>query len=189
MYFLNQPSLTFLIPTNIKITYTLKNDFYVSSIKTNNFKNLFNLKNKMFLIYVNSKYVVIQPTTFTKKKNIQLCGLYNTLLKQSFQQILNNIEFKKVLFLKGIGFKATVENLVLILKLGYSHDVKILIPNDVQTRVVKSNKILCSSTDKNKLSGFIATIRRVKKPDPYKGKGIFFFNENVLQKEGKKNKK
>lgn len=189
MYFLNQAALTFLIPKNIKISYTKEKNFYISSTKTSNFKNLQNFKDKTFCIYANSNFVVIQPSSFTKKKNTQLCGLYNTLLKQTSQQILNNVEFKKVLFLKGIGFKAVVDKFVLVLKLGFSHDLKLLIPDDIRVRVLKSNKVVCSSTDKNKLSGFISTIRLSKKRDPFKGKGVFFLNENVLQKEGKKNKK
>jgi ribosomal protein L6P/L9E len=188
MYFLKKPTIVYNIPENIKITYIKKKYFYISTQITNNIKILYYFKNNDFQIYTNSKILIIQPLFHTKKKNIQLCGLYSIKLRQFSQQVLKKV-FKKILFLKGIGFKAKVDGVFLQLKLGFSHEVILTIPKYIKVHVLKANKIMCVGSDKDQLSQFISTIRLSKKKDPYKGKGIFFLNENVLQKEGKKNKK
>ena len=73
-----------------------------------------------------------------------------------------------------------------MLKLGFSHKLKIKIPNNIKIFCSKSNKIIFFSVEKDKLFEFIIKVKNLKKPDSYKGKGLIFKNENLKLKEGKK---
>ncbi len=96
--------------------------------------------------------------------------------------------FKSNLILKGIGFKSVIENDHLILKLGFSHNIKISIPKNIKI-ISKTNNLIFSSIDLILLMQFVHYIRNYKKPEPYKGKGLLLKNEPLFQKEGKKTKK
>ena len=122
-----------------------------------------------------------------KKEKKKILGLYSSLLKKNIIGLLLN--FKKHLILNGVGYKVFKEEKNLILKLGYSHDIIIQIPEEIQVNILKNNQIICISNNWLKLTQFTYQIRQYKKPEIYKGKGILFKNEKILQKIGKKNKK
>ena len=96
--------------------------------------------------------------------------------------------FKINLFLKGIGFKTFIKNNNLILKLGFSHNIIIPIPDNIKI-INQSNKLIFNSIDYIFLNQFVYSIKNYKKPEPYKGKGLLLKNEKILKKEGKKSKK
>lgn len=90
----------------------------------------------------------------------------------------------------GIGYKVSVENNQLILKLGYSHDIIYDIPKDITISIVPKQKnltILIFGNNHQKVKQVAAEIRGLKSPEPYKGKGIRYFDEVVKLKQGKKN--
>merc|ERR1712127_1111211 len=89
-------------------------------------------------------------------------------------------KFKVHLILKGIGFKVSQIDKSLKFKLGFSHDISIEIPNDIEARIIDSNQIILYSSNWNKLTQFSHIIKRLKKVEPYKGKGILLKNETVL---------
>ena len=93
-------------------------------------------------------------------------------------------QFKSVLILKGIGFKVKINDNKLIFKLGFSHNITIKIPINLNI-YIKGNKILFISYDFNLLKQYINFIKNLKKPEPYKGKGIYIDNEIIKLKEGK----
>ena len=72
------------------------------------------------------------------------------------------------------------------MQLGYSHDIKLAIPNDLEVKCTKPTEILVSGIDKQKVGQFSSEIRRLRKPEPYKGKGIKYQEEFIRRKEGKK---
>ncbi len=96
-----------------------------------------------------------------------------------------NEKFKKELIIEGVGYKANVVGKVITLSVGFSHDVKLDILDGIGV-IVEKNTIKIEGINKEDVGLFAARIRAVKKPEPYKGKGIRYFDEIVRRKEGKK---
>lgn len=96
-----------------------------------------------------------------------------------------NTPFVKKLEVQGIGYRTELTGKQLKLSVGFSHPVLVNIPEDV-TVVVEKNIITISSADKESVGQFAASVRAIKKPEPYKGKGIRYEGEVVRQKAGKK---
>ena len=90
--------------------------------------------------------------------------------------------------LNGVGYRASVTGNELILNLGYSHPVQISIPETITVEVIKNTTISLKSCDKELLGLFAANIRSWRRPEPYKGKGILYKNEQILRKAGKSGK-
>lgn len=95
-------------------------------------------------------------------------------------------EFKKELVLKGVGYRAKPEGQNLVLTLGYSHPVKLAIPKTIKVEAPQPTEIVLTSVDKQALGEFCAVIRSYRMPEPYKGKGILFKDEQIIRKVGKK---
>lgn len=97
--------------------------------------------------------------------------------------------FDKKLLLVGVGYRATVEGNVLVLNLGFSHLVKMEIPEGIQVTVEENTRITVSGYDKSAIGQFAASVRKWRPPEPYKGKGVRYADEIVRRKEGKAGKK
>ena len=94
--------------------------------------------------------------------------------------------YEKVLELVGVGFRANLKGDILNLQLGFSHDINFKIPNDVKIVVEKQTTLKISGSDKQ-IVGMVATkIKSLRRPEPYKGKGIREKGQYILRKEGKK---
>ena len=93
--------------------------------------------------------------------------------------------FTKTLQIEGVGYRAAVEGTNIVLNVGFSHPVTLAIPEGIAAEVVKSDIIL-KGADKDALGQFAADVRKVKKPEPYKGKGIRYQGEFIIRKQGKK---
>ena len=115
-----------------------------------------------------------------------LHGLYRTLINNMIIGVSE--QFKLTLILKGVGYRATVQGKEIILNLGYSHPVHIEIPETISVEVVQNTTLNLKSCDKELLGLFAANIRTWRKPEPYKGKGILYKNEQILRKAGKAGK-
>jgi len=94
--------------------------------------------------------------------------------------------FHKVLEIEGVGFRAALQGKELVLQLGFSHEIKYAIPAGIEIKAEKPTKLAISGFDKQKVGQVAAEIRGMKKPEPYKGKGIKYAGEQVRRKEGKK---
>ena len=94
--------------------------------------------------------------------------------------------FSKILEINGVGYRASIEGNILTLQLGYSHDIKLAIPKDLEVKCSKPTEIIVSGIDKQKVGQFASEIRKLRKPEPYKGKGIKYQEELIRRKEGKK---
>lgn len=108
-------------------------------------------------------------------------------------RIINAIEgvqkgFEKVLDLVGVGFKAVVKGSSIELHLGYSQPRSLEIPKGISVRVEKNVQVIISGIDKQFVGQFAASIRSVRKPEPYKGKGVLYKGETIRRKAGKKAK-
>ena len=111
-------------------------------------------------------------------------GMTRTLINNMVTGVSEG--FSKILEINGVGYRASIESNILTLQLGYSHDIKLAIPNDLEVKCTKPTEILVSGIDKQKVGQFSSEIRRLRKPEPYKGKGIKYQEEFIRRKEGKK---
>jgi len=93
--------------------------------------------------------------------------------------------FTKVLDIEGVGYRAEVKGTTLVLNVGFSHPVPLDIPAGV-TALVEKSAITLTAADKDLLGQFAANVRKVRKPEPYKGKGIRYRGEYIIRKQGKK---
>lgn len=93
--------------------------------------------------------------------------------------------FKKVLVIEGVGYKASVTGSTLTLNVGYSNPKEYTLPSEVSASVEGSTKIILQSIDKELLGLTASKIRQIRKPEPYKGKGIRYENEQIVRKVGK----
>ncbi|MEK7180541.1 MAG: 50S ribosomal protein L6 [Patescibacteria group bacterium] len=126
--------------------------------------------------------VEVKPTVSAAEAGA-LWGTYASHVKNMLDGV--NTLYKKVLILEGIGYKAELQGANLLFSLGFSHPVKIAIPSDLKVSCEK-NVITISGIDNERVGAFAAALRDLKKPEPYKGKGIRYQNEVILRKEGKK---
>ena len=115
-----------------------------------------------------------------------LHGLYRTLINNMMIGVSE--QFEVTLILKGVGYRATVQGKEIVLNLGYSHPVNIEIPETISVEVIQNTTINLKGCDKALLGLFAANIRAWRRPEPYKGKGILYKNEQVLRKAGKTGK-
>ena len=120
------------------------------------------------------------------KKVRALHGLYRTLINNMVLGVSE--QFDLTLILKGVGYRAVVEGKEIVLSLGYSHPVKIEIPKEISVEVVKNTTVNLKSCDKELLGLFASNIRSWRQPEPYKGKGILYKDEQILRKAGKSGK-
>ena len=115
-----------------------------------------------------------------------LHGLYRTLINNMIIGVSE--QFQLTLILKGVGYRALVQNKEIVLSLGYSHPVKINIPDTIFIEVIQNTTINLKSCDKELLGLFASNIRAWRRPEPYKGKGILYKDEQILRKAGKAGK-
>ncbi len=94
--------------------------------------------------------------------------------------------FKKELLIVGVGYRAQASGQKLTLNIGFSHPIEYDVKKDVKVTVTENTKILVEGPDKQAVGEVAATIRRFRKPEPYKGKGIRYVDERISLKEGKK---
>jgi large subunit ribosomal protein L6 len=118
-----------------------------------------------------------------KQNDHSLHGLYRTLINNMVIGVSE--QFKLTLVLKGVGYRAAVQGKEVVLNLGYSHPVKIEIPETISVEIAQNTTINLKSCDKELLGLFAANIRAWRRPEPYKGKGILYEGEQILRKAGK----
>lgn len=130
---------------------------------------------------------ILRVSLKNEARNLRsLHGLYRTLINNMIIGVSE--QFQITLILKGVGYRAVLQGKEIILNLGYSHPVKINIPDDIFIEVVQNTTINLKSCDKEKLGLFASNIRTWRRPEPYKGKGILYQNEQIIRKAGKAGK-
>jgi len=117
------------------------------------------------------------------KNHKALHGLSRSLINNMVEGVTKGYE--KALEINGVGYRAQKQGKKLVLTVGYSHPVEIPEEDGVEFDVPAPNKIIVKGIDKQKVGAIAAKIREVRKPEPYKGKGIKYENERILRKEGK----
>ena len=117
------------------------------------------------------------------KQNRAYHGLYRNLIQNMVTGV--SAGFSKTLLINGVGYRAEVNGKTLVLNLGYSNMVEYIINDDITITLDGNNKVVVSGIDKQKVGQAAAEIRSLRPPEPYKGKGIVYENENLRRKIGK----
>lgn len=173
--------LPIMIPENVDINYnnseiTIKGKF--GTLQTNIPE----------VININQDNGKLRVSLKEKTKKVEaLHGLYRTLINNMIIGVSK--QFELILTLKGVGYRAAVQGNQIVLSLGYSHPVKIEIPKTISVQVEQNTTIILKSCDKELLGLFASNIRAWRKPEPYKGKGILYKDEQIIRKAGKSGKK
>ncbi len=118
------------------------------------------------------------------QRNRAAWGMQRTLVQNLVTGVTEG--FTKVLEITGVGYRAQAQGKNLRLQLGYSHDVNFPIPEGIEVKTPDQNTVEISGIDSQKVGQVAAEIRRWRKPEPYKGKGIKYRGEYIFRKEGKK---
>ena len=127
--------------------------------------------------------ISVQPANETKQARA-FWGMQRTLVQNLVTGVTDG--FTKVLEITGVGYRANAQGKMLKLQLGYSHDVDFAIPEGIEIKTPDNTTIEISGMDKQQVGQVAAEIRRWRKPEPYKGKGIKYRGEYIFRKEGKK---
>ena len=127
--------------------------------------------------------IAVNPANDSKQAR-SFWGLQRTLVSNLVEGVTDG--FTKVLEISGVGYRAQAQGKRLKLQLGYSHDVDIEVPEGIEVKTPDQTTVEISGIDKQKVGQFAAEIRRWRKPEPYKGKGIKYRGEYIFRKEGKK---
>lgn len=129
--------------------------------------------------------IEVMPRDDSKRAR-SMWGMSRTLVDNLMIGVLNG--FSKTLEINGVGYRAALKGKELQLQLGYSHDVLYPIPEGILVQCPKPTEIVISGIDKARVGQVAAEIRRYRKPEPYKGKGVKYAGEFIFRKEGKKKK-
>ncbi|MDK2766982.1 50S ribosomal protein L6 [Sphingomonas sp.] len=127
--------------------------------------------------------ITVKPANDTKRAKA-FWGMQRTLVQNLVTGVTEG--FTKKLLITGVGYRANAQGRKLKLQLGYSHDVDLDVPEGVEVKTPDQTTVEISGNDKQAVGQFAAEIRRWRKPEPYKGKGIKYDGEFIFRKEGKK---
>ena len=127
--------------------------------------------------------IVVKPANDTKRAR-SFWGMHRTLVQNLVTGVTDG--FTKVLEITGVGYRAAAQGRNLRLQLGYSHDVNIAVPEGLEVKTPDPTTVEISGNDRQRVGQLAAEIRRWRKPEPYKGKGIKYRGEYIFRKEGKK---
>ncbi|HEC69080.1 MAG TPA: 50S ribosomal protein L6 [Candidatus Omnitrophica bacterium] len=130
----------------------------------------------------NEQKIFIERTSETKQARA-FQGLVRALVFNMVKGVSEG--FKKELEIVGVGYKVELKKESLFLDLGFSHPVEKVIPSDLKVSTPSSTRIVIEGIDKQRVAEFAAQVRRIKPPEPYKGKGIKYAGEQVRKKLGK----
>jgi large subunit ribosomal protein L6 len=135
------------------------------------------------ILHITGNEITFTPNKIGDRSVNALWGTYASHVKNMIIGV--NEGYSKKLILEGVGFKSEVAGNTLNLALGFSHPVKVAIPVGL-TVTAEKNNITVSGIDKELVGSFTASIRTMKKPEPYKGKGFRYHDEVIRRKQGKK---
>jgi large subunit ribosomal protein L6 len=139
--------------------------------------------NHLVDIKINDDAIVMQWDSLSKSATAQ-AGTARALINNMVTGVSDGFELK--LSLVGVGYRAQIKEDVLSLSLGFSHPVDFIVPSGVTVETPSQVEIIVKGIDKQLVGQVAANIRKYRSPEPYKGKGVRYSNENVVRKEAKK---
>jgi large subunit ribosomal protein L6 len=127
--------------------------------------------------------IVLKKTSESRTARA-MWGTTSALIKSMLKGVTEG--YTKRLVIEGVGFRAALQGKDLVLQIGYSHEVRYKVPTGIEVKVPKQTEIEISGIDKQKVGQVAAELYLMKRPEPYKGKGINYEGRRILRKEGKK---
>ena len=139
----------------------------------------------------------VQPSIVVKVEDAQVAVTRTTDLRRDrafhglYRQLIANMitgvtdGFTKELEIVGVGYRAQIQGSKLVLQIGFCHSVEMLVPTGLELQVPAPTQIVIQGADKQMVGEFAAQIRKIRPPEPYKGKGIRYAGEEVIRKAGK----
>ncbi len=167
------------IPTGVQVE--IQNDIIKMSGKLGSLER--KIRPEIRAEIVDNQLIVKPVSEVLSKKVSAFWGLTRTLLENMVIGVSQG--FSKKLLIEGVGYRAEVAGSIVKLNVGYSNTVEFPLPKNVAAVAEKTNAIILRSLDKELLGQTAAKIRQIRKPEPYKGKGIRYENEYVVRKAGK----
>ena len=137
---------------------------------------------KLVKVEVKDGNIVLTPSDSSQNANAAH-GLYRSLIHNMVVGVTQG--FSKTLVVTGVGYRSEVQGKNLVMNLGYSTEFIAVIPDGLTVTVDKEGKITVAGIDKQQVGEYCAQIRKLRKPEPYKGKGIRYENEVIRRKVGK----
>ena len=132
---------------------------------------------------VSNDEISVLPHNMSQRSR-QVWGMQRTLVQNLVDGVTEG--YSKTLEINGVGYRAQAQGKKLKLQLGFSHDVDLDVPEGIEVKTPDQTTVIVSGIDKQLVGHFAAEIRKWRKPEPYKGKGIKYAGEYIFRKEGKK---
>jgi len=167
-----------VIPNGVSVTVE-NNKIVVKGAKGTLTRDL----HKLVDVIVEETSIITKAKDDSKEANVNV-GTMNSLINNMVIGVSEG--FSKGLEAVGVGYRFQVSGNKINVSAGFSHPVVVEVPSDLKVEQVSNTEITISGIDKEKVSEFAANIRKIRKPEPYKGKGIRYKGEYVRRKEGKK---
>jgi large subunit ribosomal protein L6 len=162
-------------------TVTLSND--IATVKGPLGTLNVNYPSKLLKININTDGIKVDMIDVNDKKTQVFHGTIASNIKNAIEGVTKG--FVEELKIVGVGYKAAVSGQKITLSIGFSHPVVFEADKSIKVAVPEVTKIILTGYDKQKVSELAANIRSIRKPEPYKGKGIFRNNEKIIRKVGK----
>ena len=138
---------------------------------------------KVLIIEINGNEMTIKRSNELKSTKA-LHGTANANITNMIKGVLEG--YKKELEIIGVGYRFNMKGSNLVINAGYSHPVELTVPEGIKVEVTSNTELTVSGISKELVGEFAANIRKVRQPEPYKGKGIRYKDEYIRRKEGKK---
>ncbi len=138
--------------------------------------------NNLVKLEVKGEEVIVTPVNESKPASAAH-GLYRNLIHNMVVGVTQG--YTKTLIITGVGYRAEIQGKTIVMNLGYSSEFVVVIPEGLTVTADKDGKITISGIDKQKVGEFSSQVRKLRKPEPYKGKGIRYDNEVIRRKVGK----
>lgn len=135
------------------------------------------------LLKIENNEVLVEPKTRSKHA-LSMWGTARSRIVNAIEGVTEG--FKINMEINGVGYRAAVQGKELVMQLGFSHEVRHPIPDGIKVTCEKPTLLLVEGANKQQVGQFAANVRGYRSPEPYKGKGIKYANEQILRKEGKK---
>lgn len=166
------------IPSNVNVEINPNQ----VTLKSGNNTLVVNVPANLVMVEQKENNLIVKRLDDSKESNMHQ-GTVNANLSNALIGLSKG--FSKTLELKGVGYKAKLEGNKINFALGFSHPVIIDIPQGIKVEVPSATEIVISGIDKAKVGQFAADIRKYRKPEPYKGKGVLYKGEQIVRKVGK----
>ncbi|MDR0324292.1 MAG: 50S ribosomal protein L6 [Treponema sp.] len=169
--------------TPVKVSSGVKVTFQNGEILVEGPKGKLTQKYSPVISFEEKDGEIIIKRTSEEKQAKAFHGLYRKLLSNMVTGVSTG--FSKSLIVTGVGFKAEVHGKLLSMSLGYSNEIFVAIPEGLSVTVDQGGKLTISGIDKQRVGEFAAQVRKLRVPEPYKGKGIRYEDEKIIRKVGK----